>query len=55
MLNILPGGYDMRSGRIASQCLLLDYPGCKKHWDPKGPPTAINEDLLVRIIVTARP
>ena len=54
MLNILPGGYDMRSRRIASQCLPLDYPGCKKHWDPKGSPTAINEDRLVQIIVRAR-
>ncbi|MGA7244111.1 MAG: DUF116 domain-containing protein, partial [Terracidiphilus sp.] len=55
MLNILPGGYNMRSRRIASQCLPLDYPGCKKHWDPKGFATTINEDRLVRIIVAARP
>ena len=54
MLNILPGGYDMRSRRIASQCLPLDYPGCKKHWDPEGSPTAINEDRLVQIIARAR-
>ena len=54
MLNILPGGYDMRSRRIASQCLPLDYPGCKKHWDKEGSPTAVNEDRLVRIITGAR-
>ena len=55
MLNILPGGYEMRSRRIASQCLPLDYPGCKKHWDPKGLPTAVNEDRLVQIIAGAKP
>ena len=55
MLNILPGGYDMRSRRIASQCLPLDYPGCKKHWDERGLPTAINEDRLVQIVARARP
>ena len=55
MLNILPGGYEMRSRRIASQCLPLDYPGCKKHWDPKGLPTAVNENRLVQIIAGAKP
>ncbi len=54
MLNILPGGFEMRSRRIASQCLPLDYPGCKKQWDAKGIPTAINEDRLVRLIAGAR-
>lgn len=55
MLNILPGGYEMRSRRIASQCLPLDYPGCKKHWDQEGSPTEINEDRLVRIIARPMP
>ncbi len=49
LLNILPGGYEMRERRIASQCLPLDFPGCKKHWDPKGISTAVNEDRLVQI------
>jgi hypothetical protein len=55
LLNILPGGYEMRSRRIPSQCLPLDYPGCKKHWDHEGHPTAINEDRLVQIIAKATP
>ncbi len=55
MLNILPGGYEMRSRRIASQCLPLDYPGCKKHWGQEGSPTEINEDRLVRIIARPMP
>ncbi len=53
MLNILPGGYEMRSRGIASQCVPLDYPGCKKHWDQGGLPTAVNEDRLVQIIAGA--
>lgn len=55
MLNILPGGFEMRSRRIASQCLPLDYPGCKKHWDKEGRPTGVNEERLVQIIAGATP
>jgi uncharacterized protein len=50
MLNILPGGYEMLGRGIASQCLPLDYPGCRKHWDRNGFPTGVNEDRLVRIL-----
>lgn len=49
MLNILPGGYEMRARGIASQCVPLDYPGCGKHWSKGGFPTAVNENRLVRI------
>jgi len=52
ILNVLPGGYEMRARRIASQCVPLDYPGCKKHWDREGIPTAVNEDRLVQIVAT---
>ena len=31
MLNIVAGGFDMRARGIASQCVPLDYPGCKTH------------------------
>jgi hypothetical protein len=48
--NILSGGYEMRARRIASQCVLLDYPGCKKHWNREGVPTDLNEDRLVQIV-----
>jgi uncharacterized protein len=34
MLNILPGGYEMRARGIPSQCVPLDHPGCRKHWLP---------------------
>ena len=50
MLNILPGGYEMRARKIASQCVPLDYPGCEKHWTRAGIPTNANEDRLVQIV-----
>jgi hypothetical protein len=50
MLNILPGGYEMRARQIASQCVPLDYPGCRKHWRQEGIPTGVNEEQLVRIV-----
>ena len=50
MLNIMPGGLEMRERRIAAQCVPLDYPGCRRHWDREGIPTAVNEDRLVQIM-----
>jgi hypothetical protein len=50
MLNILPGGYEMRARGIASQCVPLDYPGCEKHWTRAGVPTNANEERLVQIV-----
>ena len=52
LLNILPGGLEMRERRIAAQCVPLDFPGCKKHWDREGLSTAVNEDRLVQIMAT---
>ena len=53
LLNILPGGFEIRARRIGAQCVPLDFPGCKKHWDREGISTAVNEDRLVEIV--ARP
>jgi len=50
MLNILEGGYEMRARGIPSQCLPLDYPGCRKHWDRKGISTALNEERLAQLV-----
>ena len=50
MLNILPGGYEMRARGIASQCVPLDYPGCRKHWRREVIATGMNEERLVRIV-----
>ena len=55
LLNILPGGYEMRARGIASQCVPLDYPGCMKHWRRPGIPTGLNEDRLVQIGTGSRP
>jgi hypothetical protein len=54
ILNILPGGYEMRARGIASQCVPLDYPGCGKHWRREGISTGVNEDRLVRIVAAGR-
>ena len=52
LLNILPGGYEMRARRIPSQCVPLDYPGCRKHWRRKGIATSLNEERLVQIVAS---
>jgi hypothetical protein len=54
MLNILPGGYEMRARGIASQCVPLDYPGCEKHWTRTDVPTSANEERLVQIVTGSR-
>jgi len=36
----------MRKRGIAAQCLPLDLPGSRKHWDPVGISTAVNEPRL---------
>jgi hypothetical protein len=48
--HVLSGGYEMRTRRIASQCVILDYPGCHKHWSREGIPTDLNEERLVQIV-----
>jgi hypothetical protein len=50
LLNILPGGYEMRSRGIAAQCVPLDSPGCQKHWSRNGIATSLNEERLVQIV-----
>lgn len=49
-LNILGGGYEMIRLQIASQCVLLNYSGCKKHWHPKGINTGIDLIQLKKIL-----
>lgn len=49
-LNLLSGGYEMRNLNIKSQCILLDFPGCKKHWDNNGMPTSVNIKRLKEIL-----
>jgi hypothetical protein len=37
--NLIMGGYEMQSLGLRSQCVFLDYCGCKKHWSPAKPVT----------------
>jgi len=50
VLNIIRGGYEMQNLHIPSQCVLLDYCGCKNHWHDKGFPTSLNRKQLEKII-----
>jgi hypothetical protein len=50
LLNILPGGYEMRARGIASQCVPLDYPGCQKHWRREEIATSFNHDQLAQLV-----
>jgi hypothetical protein len=52
LLNILPGGYEMRARGIASQCIPLDYPGCRRHWRSEEVATSFNQDQLVQILAS---
>ena len=50
VLNLLTGGYEMKRLNIASQCVFLDYCGCKKHWNKEGFATNLNSNKLTQII-----
>jgi len=50
VLNLLLGGYEMISLGIPSQCVYLDFCGCKKHWDKKGIPTSLNTKRLLHVL-----
>ncbi len=50
LLNLVKGGYEMRKLNIPSQCILLDYCGCKKHWDDNGIATDINDKKLLKVL-----
>ena len=50
VLNLLTGGYEMKRLNIASQCVFLDYCGCKKHWHKDGFSTNLNFNQLTQII-----
>jgi hypothetical protein len=49
-LNLTTGGLELKSLNVPAQCILIDYCGCKTHWDKKGIPTDINFNELERII-----
>lgn len=49
VLNLLEGGYKARRFNMIPQCVILDYCGCKNHWDDKGIVTDINLDKLKKV------
>jgi hypothetical protein len=49
-LNLIIGGLELKSLDIPAKCILLDYCGCKNHWDKKGIPTSVNESELIKSI-----
>jgi len=44
------GGWDAGASGIPAQGLLLDYVGCKIHWDKEGIPTEANLKGLLEIL-----
>ncbi len=50
VLNLLAGGYEMKSLCIPAQCVFLDYCGCQKHWRHEGIATDIDEGRLLQIV-----
>ncbi len=49
ILNLLKGGYEMKKLNIPSQCVFLDYSGCKKHW-MIDVPTNLNHQQLLNVL-----
>lgn len=50
LLNLVPGGYEMRELNLNAQCVLLDFCGCKKHWHPEGIPTKLNTAKILEFL-----
>ncbi|HEY3366097.1 MAG TPA: DUF116 domain-containing protein [Symbiobacteriaceae bacterium] len=51
--NLVAGGWKAEALGLPAQCVLLDYAGCRGHWDADGIPTEINLRQLRRILGTA--
>jgi hypothetical protein len=49
VLNLLKGGFEMKRLGIPSQCVFLNFAGCKKHWKI-GVPTEINLHRLAEVV-----
>jgi hypothetical protein len=50
VLNLLTGGYEMKRLNITSQCVFLDYCGCRKHWHECGIATSLNINQLDKVV-----
>lgn len=52
-LHLVTGGYEMRALGLEAQCVLLQYSGCKRHWDPDGVPTRLDRERLMEVVALA--
>lgn len=50
VLNLISGGWKAKDFGFIPQCVLLNYCGCKKHWDKNGIMTEINISKLKEIL-----
>lgn len=50
-LHLVTGGYEMRALGLEAQCVMLQYSGCKRHWDPEGVPTRLDRERLLEVVV----
>lgn len=50
VLNLLTGGYEMRRLNLASQCVFLDFSGCRKHWDSEETATGLYVQKLFEVL-----
>lgn len=50
ILNLITGGYELKNNDIAAQCVLLDFCGCRNHWDKDGFATELNTSKLLEAI-----
>lgn len=50
ILNLMEGGYQMIEYNIPSQCVMLDYCGCKNHWYKNQEATNLNIEKLKKIL-----
>ncbi len=48
--NLIAGGLELKELDIPAQCVLLDYCGCKNHWDEKGFATDVNVKILKQFL-----
>lgn len=54
VINLLAGGWKAKGYGIPAQCVLLDYCGCKNHWDEEGFPTVIDMQQLEKVMDTSQ-
>lgn len=48
--SLINGGLMLRHFGIPAQCVLLEYSGCQRHWDPIGNITSINIERLEALL-----